>query len=45
MEILRRQNYLRTRALCRPKLEYADVLWDPSDNASIEDLELVQNKA
>ena len=32
-------------SLCRPKLEYADVLWDPSDNASIEDLELVQNKA
>ena len=32
-------------SLCRPKLEYADVLWDPSDNGSIEELELIQSKA
>ena len=30
-------------SLCRPILEYADVLWDPADAASIEELEVVQN--
>ena len=28
-------------ALCRPILEYADVLWDPADAASIQELEAV----
>ena len=32
-------------SLCRPVLEYSDVLWDPADKASCQKLELVQNKA
>ena len=32
-------------SLVRPRLEYADVLWDPSGNTSIGELELIQNKA
>ena len=31
-------------SLCRPTLEYADVLWDPADAASIQVLEAVQNR-
>ena len=31
-------------SLVRPKLEYADVLLDPSDITSIGELELIQTK-
>ena len=31
--------------LCRPILEYADVVWDPSAKSKIQDIELVQNSA
>ena len=30
-------------SLCRPILEYADVVWDPSPRSKIYDIELVQN--
>ena len=32
-------------SLCRPILEYADVVWDPSARSKIHDIELVQNSA
>ena len=32
-------------SLCRPILEYADVVWDPSAKSKIQDIELVQNSA
>ena len=32
-------------SLCRPILEYGDTLWDPPDKKSINDIELLQNKA
>ena len=32
-------------SLCRPILEYADCLWDPSDTSNNNSLELVQNQA
>jgi len=32
-------------SLCRPLLDYADVLWDPADTTTTDQLELVQNKA
>ena len=32
-------------SLCRPVLEYADTLWDPADNSTIEDIEVTQSKA
>ena len=32
-------------SLCRPILEYADVLWDPSNATSIQELEAAQNRA
>ena len=35
---------LEYSSLCRPILEYADVLWDPANAASIQKLEAVQNR-
>ena len=32
-------------SLCRPILQYGDTLWDPPDKKSINDIELLQNKA
>ena len=32
-------------SLCRPILEYADVVWDPSVKSKVHDIELIQNKA
>ena len=32
-------------SLCRAILEYADVVWDPSDESKEHDIELSQNKA
>ena len=32
-------------SLCRPILEYADTLWDPSDNTSRDAIEHVQSQA
>ena len=32
-------------SLCQPILEYADLLWDPADTASIQEIKAVQNKA
>ena len=32
-------------SLCWPILEYADLLWDSADTASIQEIEAVQNKA
>ena len=32
-------------SLCRPVLEYADVVWDSSARSKIHDIELVQNSA
>ena len=32
-------------SLCRPILEYADVVWDLSARSKIHDIELVQNSA
>jgi len=32
-------------SLCRPRLEYADVLWDPADATTSNKIELIQNKA
>ena len=32
-------------SLCRPILEYGDTLWDHPDKNSINDIELLQNKA
>ena len=32
-------------SLCRPMLEYADAVWDPSARSKIQDIELVQNSA
>jgi len=31
-------------SLCRPVLEYADTVWDPSDKRTIHDIEMVQRK-
>ena len=31
-------------SLCRPILDYANVLWDPADAASVKELEAVQNR-
>ena len=36
---------LAYKSLCRPILEYADVMWDPSARSKIHDKELVQNSA
>ena len=32
-------------SLCRPILEYADVVWDPSARSKMHNIELVQNSA
>ena len=32
-------------SLCRPILEYADVVWDPSVKSTVHNIELIQNKA
>ena len=32
-------------SLCRPILEYADVVGDPSVESKVRDIELIQNKA
>ena len=32
-------------SLCRPILEYADVVWNPSVKSKVHDIELIQNKA
>ena len=32
-------------SLCRPILEYADVVWDPLARSKIHDIELIQNSA
>ena len=32
-------------SLCRPILEYADTLWDPSDNSSCVAIEAIQSQA
>ena len=32
-------------SLCRPILEYADAVWDPSARSKIQDIEPVQNIA
>jgi len=32
-------------SLCRPILDYADVVWDPAVRSKVHDIELVQNSA
>ena len=32
-------------SLCRPILEYADVVWNPSVKSKVHNIELIQNKA
>ena len=32
-------------SLCRPILEYANVVWDPSAKCKVHDIEIIQNKA
>ena len=32
-------------SLCRPIMEYADTLWDPTDKQSVDSLEKIQSKA
>ena len=32
-------------ALCQPILEYGDTLWDPAENSTSNEIELVQNQA
>jgi len=32
-------------SLCRPILEYADTLWDPTNKSACEEIEHVQNQA
>ena len=32
-------------SLCRPILEYADIVWDPSAKCKVHDLKIIQNKA
>jgi len=45
MDAPQKAKLLAYLSLCRPILEYSDVLWDPADKASCQRLELVQNKA
>ena len=40
-----RARLLAYTSLCRPVLEYADTLWDPADNATSDNIELIQSKA
>jgi len=32
-------------SLCRPILDYADVVWDPATRSEVHDVELIQNSA
>jgi len=32
-------------SLCRPILQYADTLWDPTSKCACEEIEHVQNQA
>jgi len=32
-------------SLCRPILDYADVVWDPAVRSKVHDIELIQNSA
>jgi len=32
-------------SLCKPILEYADTLWDPTNKSACEEIEHVQNQA
>ena len=38
-------NLLAYTSLCRPLLEYADVVWDLSAKCKVHDIEISQNKA
>ena len=44
-EALEKGKLLAHTSLCRPILKYGDTLWDPPDMKSINDIELLQNKA
>lgn len=44
-EALEKVKLLAYTSSCCPKLEYANVIWDPTDNTSINVLQLVQTRA
>ena len=44
-EALEKGKLLAYTSHCRPILEYRNTLWDPPDKKSINDIELLQNKA
>jgi len=43
LQIAQEAKLLVYTSLCRPLLEYADVVWDPVRKQTIYDIELIQN--
>jgi len=44
-DALKEATLLAYASLCRPTLDYADVVWDPAARSKVHDIELVQNSA